>query len=353
MTGYERVLRAVRRELADRLPVDYSAMPEAHGMLMHHLGLDSDEALLRRLGCDFRRVEARFTGPSDMTGKPGITAEGKDFWGIIRAPVRNQFGTYCEIVHHPLAAATSAKDIENHTWPSLDWFDYSHLSEQIDRINDRERYCILFFAGGTFETSWYMRGMSRFLMDLLEAPKIAEAMCRRVTDFFTKRAMKAIEQSRGKIDMIFSNGDIGTQRGMMLSPSLWREHIKPYTVEYITPFRKMGLMTMYHSCGSIVPVIDDFIEMGLDILDPIQPGAVGMDPDSLRTSFGRRITFHGGVDEQHLLPHGSPEEVRKEVARTMSILGADGGYIVCPAHNIQADTPPENILALYDTVLGR
>lgn len=353
MTGYERVRRAVRRERADRLPVDYCAMPEAHAGLLRHLGIDIDEALFRRLGCDFRRVEARFTGPSDMTGKPGIVAEGKDFWGIIREPVRNPFGTYFEIAHHPLAAATTVEDIENHAWPSLDWFDYSHLSEQIDRINDRERYCILFFAGGTFETSWYMRGMSRFLMDLVEAPEIAEAICRRVTDFFTRRAMKAIEQSQGKIDMIFSNGDIGTQRGMMLSPALWREHIKPYTAEYITPFKKMGLMTMYHSCGSIVPVIDDFIEMGLDVLDPIQPGAVGMDPDSLRTGFGRRITFHGGVDEQHLLPHGSPEEVRREVARAMGILGTDGGYIVCPAHNIQADTPPENILALYDTVLGR
>ena len=143
------------------------------------------------------------------------------------------------------------------------------------------------------------------------------------------------------------------QRGMMIAPDLWRRHLKSYAAELISPFKQMGLMTMYHSCGSIVPVIDDFIEMGLDILDPIQPAATGMDPASLAEGFGDRLTFHGGIDEQHLLPHGSADEVREETARTMEILGRNGGYIVAPAHAIQPDTPPENIVALYDTAQGR
>ena len=351
MTGYERVRRAVRHERADRLPIDYYATPESHAMLKKHLGIDDDEALLRRLGCDIRRVDGRFVGPSDMSGQPGITAAGKDFLGVVREPVKNEFATYQEIVFHPLGSATTVKEIEGYSWPSIDWFDYSHLSDEIDRLNRDERYCILFFVGGSFETPWYMRGLSRFLMDLVECPDIAESICSHVTDFYKRRALRAIEESKGKIDVILSGGDIGTQRGMMLAPDLWRERIKPYSGQLIRDFKEMGLTTMYHSCGGIVPVIQDFIDMGLDILDPIQPAAQGMAPGFLKERFGDRLAFHGGIDEQHLLAYGTAEDVRSEVARMMDILGTDGAYIVCPAHAIQPDTSPEKILALYDTAL--
>ena len=353
MTAYDRVACAVRREKADRLPIDYLATPEAHAALKAHLGIDDDEALLVRLGCDIRRVAARYAGPADMTGAAGVDAQGKDFLGIVWKPMKNEFATYNEIAHHPLAQATTVKDIDDYAWPSVDWFDFSHLAGEIDRINRDGRYCILFFAGGAFETPWYMRGMSRFLMDLVECPDIAEAISRHAADFYKQRALRAIEASDGRIDMIGSGGDIGTQRGMMLSPDLWRRHIKPYSTDLIRTFKDMGLMTFYHSCGSIVPVIDDFVEMGLDVLDPIQPLAQGMDADSLARRFGGRLTFHGGIDEQELLPNGSVDDVRKEVERVMDTLGRDGGYIVCPAHALQPDTSPENILAIYDTALSR
>ncbi len=352
MTPYERVVRAVRHQRADRLPIDYSATPEAHAALKKHLAVADDEALLRRLGCDIRLVRGRYVGPPDTVGAPGVTAAGKDFLGVVWKPVKNQFATYNEIAFHPLAQATTVREIEDYPWPSVDWFDYSHLSAEIDRINRQQRYCITFFVGGAFETPWYMRGLARFLTDLLEYPDIAEAISRRATQFYKQRALRAIEQSKGKIDLVYSGGDIGTQRGMMLAPDLWRRHIKPYSSELIRTFKDMGLMTMYHSCGSIVPVIEDLIEMGLDILDPIQPRAEGMRPEDLKAQFGDRLTFHGGIDEQHLLPHGTPEAVRKEVVRLMEMLGSDGAYIVCPAHAIQPDTSPENIMAIYDTALG-
>jgi len=351
MTSLDRVRNAVRHQRADRLPIDYTATPEANANLKQHLGIEDDEALRRRLGCDFRHVAARYVGPSDLTGAAGVAAEGKDFLGIVWKPVRNAFATYNEIAVHPLAGATTVREIEDYPWPSLDWFDGSGLNEEIDRINRDERYCIVFFVGGAFESPWYMRGMSRFLMDLVECPDIAEAICRRVTDFYKGRALRALEAADGKIDLVYSGGDIGTQRGMMLSPDLWRERIKPYSTELIRTFKDMGLITMYHSCGSIVPVIDDLIDMGLDILDPIQPKADGMDAASLKSRFGDRLTFHGGIDEQELLPRGTPEQVRAEVQRLMDTLGGDGGYIVCPAHAIQPDTSPANIMAIYDTAL--
>jgi len=351
MNGYERVMCAVGHKKPDRLPIDYLATPEANQSLKIHLGIEDDEALLERLGCDIRRVAGRYVGPPGTVGAPGVLAAGRDFLGVVWKPVKNQFGTYNEIAFHPLADATTVKEIEDYAWPSVDWFDFSHLSDSIDRINRDERYCIMFFAGGAFETPWYMRGMERFLMDLVECPDIAEAISRHAADFYKGRALRAIEESKGKIDLVGSGGDIGTQRGMMLSPDLWRQHVKSYSTQLIRTFKDMGLMTFYHSCGSIVPVIDDLIEMGLDILDPIQPLAAGMDAGSLKARFGHRLAFHGGIDEQSLLPNGSVDEVRSEVRRLMETLGADGGYIVCPAHAIQPDTSPENIMAIYDTAL--
>ena len=352
MTPNERVASAVRHERADRLPIDYYATPEAHAALKTYLGTDDDETLLRRIGCDIRRVAGRFVGPHDMIGAPGVTAEGKDFLGIVWKPMKNEFGTYNEIAFHPLGHATTVKEIEDYSWPSVDWFDFSHLSEEIDQINRDERYCIMFFVGGSFETPWYMRGLPRFLMDLVECPDIAEAISRHATEFYKQRALRAIEESKGKIDLVYSGGDIGTQRGMMLAPDLWRKHIKPYSTQLIRTFKEMGLMTMYHSCGSIIPVIEDFIGMGLDILDPVQPRAKDMEPASLKKRFGDRLAFHGGIDVQHLLPHGTPEAVRREVVRLMEALGSDGAYIVCPAHAIQPDTSPENVMAIYDTALA-
>ena len=320
--------------------------------LKAHLGIEDDETLLRRLGCDIRRVSGRFVGPKDMVGRARRDRRGKGLpWRRLEARAE-RVGTYNEIAHHPLADVTTVKQVEQYAWPSVDWFDFSGLADEIDRVNRDERYCIMFFAGGSFETPWYMRGMERFLMDLVECPDIAEAISCSCDRVLQETGLRAIEESKGAIDLIGSGGDIGTQRGMMLAPDLWRKHIKPYSTQLIRTFKDMGLMTFYHSCGSIVPVIDDLIEMGLDILDPIQPAAKAWTPRALKTRFGNRLAFHGGIDEQDLLPNARPDQVRTEVLRLMSILGSDGGYIVCPAHAIQPDTPPENIMAIYDTVLG-
>lgn len=348
MEPCERILAAIRHQRTDRPPMDYVATPEFNAKLKRHLGVEEDEELRRRLNVDIRRVEGRFVGPEDMTGAAGVSALGRDFLGIVWKPVQNEFATYNEIAFHPLGDATTVQEIEAYSWPSVDWFDFAHLKEEIARINAEHRYAILLFAGGAFETPWYMRGLPRFLMDLVECPEIAEAICRRVVDFYKSRTLRAIEEADGQIDIILSGGDIGTQRGMMLDPDLWREHIKPYSEQLIGTFKDLGLTTYYHSCGSIVPVIEDFIEMGLDILDPIQPGAAGMEAEALKCQFGQRLAFHGGIDEQRLLPRGSPAEVRQEVRRLLDLFADDGGYIVCPAHAVQPDTPVENIVALYE-----
>jgi len=349
MQPYERITCVVERRRPDRPAIDYIATPEAHRNLKQHTGIEDDEQLLQALGADIRRVAPRYVGPAHFCGESGIGGGGTDMWGIRWDPVEYALGTYNEIAVHPLAEAKTVQDVENYAWPKLDWLDFSHLKEDIKRINDKERYAILFFAGGAFETPWYMRGLTRFLMDLVECPDVAEAISRRAMEFNREKTLRAIEACGGLIDMVGSGGDIGTQRGMMISPELWRAHIKPYSRGLIRTFKDMGLMTYYHSCGSIRPVIEDFIEMGLDILDPIQPRAKDMDAESLSAAYGTRLSFHGGIDEQHLLPFGSVDDVRREVTRLADVLGRDGGYIVAPAHAIQSDTPAENMLAIYQT----
>lgn len=157
-----------------------------------------------------------------------------------------------------------------------------------------------------------------------------------------------LEVADGEIDMIGSGGDIGTQRGMMLNPDVWRERIKPHSSRLISSFREMGLMTFYHSCGSLVPVIDDLIECGLQFLDPIQVSAEGMTPEELFPRFGDRLSFHGAIDEVELLPNAAPEEVYRETQRVIDILGQNGGFVVAPSHMVQGDTPPENVVAVFN-----
>ena len=150
--------------------------------------------------------------------------------------------------------------------------------------------------------------------------------------------------------MIGSGGDVGTQRGMLLNPEIWREKIKPYSSSLISTFKQTGLATFYHSCGSCVPIIKDLIEAGLDILDPIQATATGMKPEELFPKFGDRLSFHGAIDEVELLPYASAKEVYKETRRVIDILGTNGGYVVAPSHQVQGDTPPENVVAVLEAV---
>jgi uroporphyrinogen decarboxylase len=206
----------------------------------------------------------------------------------------------------------------------------------------------MFFAGGAFETPWYIRGLERFLIDLYENPEMVDAICSHVECYYRERALRVLEAAPGRIDVIGSGGDIGTQRGMMVNPDVWRERIKPYTARLIATFKQMGLTTFYHSCGSLAPVVDDLIEAGLDILDPIQVDAVGMTPEELFPRFGGRLSFHGAIDEVNLLPHATAKQVYDETTRIIRILGQNHGFIVSPSHQVQGDTPPENVVAIFE-----
>jgi uroporphyrinogen decarboxylase len=186
-------------------------------------------------------------------------------------------------------------------------------------------------------------------MDLLMGKEYTFALLDRILEINTKVGIQLIEMGA---DVIWAGDDFGTQKGMSMSPELWRKVFKPRIKKTIAEFKKANsdIKVAWHSCGSIVPIIGDFIEIGLDILNPIQPLAAGMDPKFLKNTYGESLTFFGGIDIQELLPRARPGEVKKEVKRIANILGKGGGYIVAPAHHIQDDTPLENIFALFEAV---
>jgi uroporphyrinogen decarboxylase len=310
-------------------------------------GASTPNGVLDCLDVDLRWISLPFIGPTGRSAVP-LGSEGTDFWGCKIRKVTNEYNAYYEVYDPPLARARTVAEVEAHSWPLLDWWDYLAVPRLIEEANAKDRRAIMFHVGGAFETPWLLRGFEQFLVDLQVNPEIAEAISHRASEYYYQRSLRVLDAAGGRIDIISSGGDVGSQNGMLLSPQCWRAHIKRYAARLITPFRQRGLKTFYHSCGSCVPVIPDLIEMGVDALDPIQVTAAGMQPENLFRLFGDRLSFHGAIDETELLTRGTPEQVYQETTRTIDILGRNGGYIVSPTHQVQGDSPVENVIALFD-----
>jgi uroporphyrinogen decarboxylase len=261
----------------------------------------------------------------------------------------HQFGTYFEYAGFPLANAKSVHDLATYPWPQAAWWDVSHIPEEIEAFDRDGEYAILYEAGSVFETGWGLRGLEAFLIDMAVAPDVTEFIMARWADFWIDLGRKVLEAADGRIDIAWTWDDIGTQNGPMISPKMWERQIKPHHVRMNNAFKEYGATLMYHSCGSIMPFIEGLIDMGVEILNPLQPRAKGMDLAYIKATYGDRLSFHGAMDIQKTLPHGTQDEVATEVRDRIELLGAGGGYILAPAHMIQGDTPPENILTMYDT----
>ena len=349
MTSYERVMAALEHRKPDRVPLNYYGTVETDKKLMDHLQLETREELLRHLGADMRYVGPEYVGPDTFSGAHGYNSGSTDMWGMKWKAVGNEFTTYNELVDHPLAEAQTIQDVEEYPWPSADWLSVSHIKDSVRQANDDEQRAIVIATGDFLEIACGMRGIEQFLIDMVMQPELAQAILSRVVELCRTVALRAVEKADGGIDIVWSSSDVGMQTGMLFSPALWREHVMPLHNTLIEPFKKMGLKTRYHSDGGIAPIIPDLIEMGLDLLDPIQPNTPGMDPENLKALSGGRLAYYGGVDTQQLLPYGMPREVEQTVLHLIQVLGEQGGYIAAASNAVQADVPVENILTLYRT----
>jgi uroporphyrinogen decarboxylase len=351
VSPWERVEAALAHQEPDRIPFDFWAVPEVWAKLCGALGIVSqgaeDETVQRLLGVDCRMVRTRYVGRKARQLRDGTYI---DAWGTHRRDVTNEFSTYGEYASHPLARAETEADVLGWDWAGPDDWDVSGVRAQCEQLNEDRRYHLRYEVGGIFEWSWALRGFERFLLDLAEKPEVACAIMDRFTDVYIENTLRVIEAAGGLLDMVYTYDDVGMQRGLLLSPRMWRKYILPRHQRLNAAIRsaKYPVKIMYHSCGAIFPLIGPFVdEMGIDVLNPLQPRAAGMDMIRIKDEFGARLSFHGAVDIQQTLPHGTPEEVQAEVKARCEVLGQGGGYICAPAHYIQADTPLENIVALY------
>lgn len=254
------------------------------------------------------------------------------------------FGAPYTPVGHPL---------ESYPWPDpLTPARFAGIAEEAAALK-RGPYAVVGNLGWSeiFGVAWYLRGFERFMMDLVAGKEFAHALLRRVTDYQKARYARFLELAGDALDVVLFADDMGGEDGLFLSPRTYREMIKPYHAELLQLIRaRTRARIMFHSCGSVTALLDDMMEVGLDILNPVQVAARGMDTAALKKRYGRRLSFWGAIDTQHVLPRGSADDVRAEVHRRIADLGAGGGYVVAPVHVVQADVPPENVVALCRSV---
>ena len=339
MHSRERVLCAIHHQPPDRIPVDFWAEKMVWERLIRELGLSGKRALLERFHVDLRWADHQYIGP-DFSDPGGRFIE--NMWGERFQALSSGEQVACG---GALDRAQTFDEIRNHHWPSNDWVSHDHLVEQIRRD---EEFAILYGYADIWQRAAMVRGLDNMFMDMMERPDWAHSMTEKLTDFYCEDWQRALEATQGRIDIFLLISDLGTQRGPMIGLEMFREFVKPRIQKMAQLVHSAGKKLMFHSCGSVRMFIDDLIDAGVDILNPIQPSCAGMNPRELKSEYGERICFHGGVDIQTVLPNGTPEEVRAAARDLLEIMKPGGGYILAPSHTLMPDIPTSNILALYD-----
>lgn len=347
MTSRERVFAALEHCQPDRCPVDLWLEDSTVQTLMKHFQIERPEELN-----DIFEADLQFVFPDSILPEPEILPDGSwyDTMGTHRHRVRNDYCEYLEYASYPLAFAETVKDLEKYTrWPDPKAFDWEHFADKIGDLHDKR--VIKLHAGGIYEVAWGLRGQEQLLMDMIIEPEIVHYIMEKLCGYWCDFVRFALDAAGDKIDLVYTYDDIATQHTLIMSPEMLEEFVYPYHRRVNGIIKSYGKKIIYHSCGSVVSQIHRLREFPIDVLNPLQPLAKGMDFEILKDTWGDSLCFLGGIDVQHLLPKGSVEEVREEVRRAVSVLGKNGGYILSSAHYIQNDTPIENIKALFDVSL--
>ena len=377
MTPRERVRKAINHQEPDRIPISFGGTmssgilecpPDgrAYSNLCTHLGIEPgeppdfgfmnnyvaniDERILCRFGSDFRRIDPN--GPDVLVSKDGSRTVRGIYCGI---RVRNG-GLYDDIFEYPLQNATTLRDIRDYPyWPRRS--DFQHLAtgkaEEAARLQGGD-HAVVVDTLLVFPFLMYpmLTGFEKWLTDMKTDPVFYFALADRLLEVGLDIIDAFLGEVGSSVDIVCTYDDVGTQRGLTCSRQDYRQFIQPYERQMIDRVRKVTNAAIYrHSCGSVYELIPDFIEMGVKILNPVQPRAWNMEPWRLKKEFGRDLCFFGGVDTQELLPHSTPREIERSVGYLIGDYGPGGGFVLAPASNIEPDTPPENIVALYEAAL--
>jgi uroporphyrinogen decarboxylase len=346
MTSKERVMAAFGHVEVDRVPIDYLCNAGIDARLKAALGIDAndDESLRQALGVDFRGVGPGFIGPKRFPDIPDRNID--PILGIRTCWIEHESGGYWDFCDFPLRDAT-VEEIE--AWPiaTADDFDYSTLQDQARRYQD---YAVFYGGAGlpdVINSTGMIRTMEQVLVDLVTDDEAGLRLIDRKLDFQLEVMRRSLEALDGHVDFVWMGEDLGTQIAPLISLELFRRHIRPRHQKVIDLARSFGLPVMTHTCGSSSWAYEDFIEMGVSAVDTLQPEARNMDPRYLKERFGPRLMLHGCISTAGPVAYGSPEDVRRDVKEKLEILSPGGGYCLSPTHQLQDNSPVENVVAMY------
>jgi uroporphyrinogen decarboxylase len=372
MTHRERVLTALRHAEPDRVPLDLGSTGattitvKAHERLRAHLGLPletppvswsvrsstvvPDEAILLRFDVDARPV--RLGTPLGRPDRKLSDDTFLDEWGVTwtrhgGSHFINSDGPFCCL------ADPTLQDLEAYDWPDpLDSGRFQGLRERARKLHEETDYAVVLnLSNGPVHQCQYLRGYGEWLEDLLLRPVFAEALVDRVVDILIQIANRALEEAGAYIDLVTFGDDIATQNATLFRPDLYRKMIKPRHRALADAIHHHGKPLLFHSCGSVYALVRDLIDVGVDVLNPVQVSAADMTTDRLKREYGSDLAFWGAIDTHRVLPRGTPAEVSDEVKRRLDDLRGNGGYVLCAVHNIQPEVPPENVVAMYEAGL--
>ncbi len=358
MNNRHALMTAIHRQFSGRIPYTYEARAEADAIFRRHLGLDDDTTVGAHFNCNFfssfwSAIGGAPSMPERQARLRAAAAPGEqiDIWGCRRVLAETSTGArYYEMVAPPLAHVQSVADVERYDWPTVDEVVFPEVPPDFNLAAWKEDKVVLdmsFMA--PFGVPWALLGMEKLMTDLALEPAIVEAVVAKVEAYTMGCLEVVLDRYPGAIDLIGCGDDYGTQLGLLLGKGMIDRYFMPSLARHLAYARKSGVLGYHHCCGAIFDIIPSFIDAGINVLNPIQTAAVGMDPARLKREFGSHLCFHGAIDIQHTLVTGTPDEVRAEVRSRIDTLGP-AGYILAPSHTLQPDTPPENIVAMYEEV---
>ncbi|HEY3376314.1 MAG TPA: uroporphyrinogen decarboxylase family protein [Armatimonadota bacterium] len=356
MSNRSELLAAITRRTPSRLPYTFDAREETQRRLRQTLGVADDADLADYFGCN------RFTSLWSLLGDRPRLPEREarhahdpatvrtDIWGVKRELQVVNGAEYWEITEYPLAAAETVADIERYDWPTPEEVVFPAMPSGIDPLALKGDNVVLEMGYiFPFGIPWSMRGMEQMMIDLLIEPGIAEAIIAKAEQFSLGCLQRLFALYPGMIDLIGCGDDYGSQISLLMGPDVIERMFMPSLQRHYALGRQHGTHGYHHSCGAIFAMVPLFIAAGVEVLNPIQTSATGMDPVRLKREFGKDLCFHGAIDTQQTLATGTPAQVRAEVRQRVEELGPDG-FILAPSHVMQPNVDPENIIALYDEV---
>ena len=344
MNSKERVRRAIEHRSPDRIPVGFEAVPSVVGRLLKAYGLADTVALYDRFAVDIADCQPDYCGKRlaqrTENGKKLVESiYGGEVW------IKDNNGEQHAVMdRYPFGEDTTVQDILDYDWITPDDFDYESVKRKCDKHKSR---ALIFGHEGPFQISTFMMEMSVLLEKMVLEPEVAKTLFDRFVQFEMEYYERVLIAGDGQIDILRPHDDYGTQLNLLFSVSMFEEFFAENTKKLAQLAHRYGCFYQQHSCGAVHDLIPSFIECGVDILEPLQK-VPGLEPERLQNEFGGKIAFHGGIDTQDLLPHGTPDQVRAECRRYAQILGQGGGYILMASQAFEVDVPTENIAALYD-----